>query len=54
MLTGENLDNEIRIVTEELRLATENDPMARLFHEAVRALLGETDLVQADGPSPEL
>ena len=41
MLTGENLANEQKIVTEELRLRTENDPMARLLVQAQRALLGE-------------
>ena len=33
------LDNEKRIVTEELRLRTENDPMSRLLVAAQRALL---------------
>jgi len=41
VLTGENLDNEKKIVTEELRLRTENDPMARLLVQAQRALLGD-------------
>jgi len=40
LLTDANLDNEKRIVTEELRLRTENDPMARLLVQAQRALLG--------------
>jgi len=35
-----NLDNEKKIVTEELRLRTENDPMARLLVKAQKALLG--------------
>ena len=39
-LGQENLDNEKRIVTEELRLRTENDPEARLLVKAQRALLG--------------
>jgi zinc protease len=39
VLTQENLDNEKKIVTEELRLRTENDPMARLLVQAQRALL---------------
>lgn len=40
-LTEENLANEKRIVTEELRVATENDPFSRLFTEALRRILGE-------------
>lgn len=40
-LTQEQLDNEIRIVTEELRLATENDPLSRAFNRATQALFGE-------------
>jgi zinc protease len=40
-LTQENLDNEKKIVTEELRLRTENDPLSRLLVEAQRALLGD-------------
>ena len=40
-ITQENLDNEKKIVTEELRLRTENDPTARLLVAAQRALLGE-------------
>jgi zinc protease len=40
-LTEENLENEKRIVTEELRLRTENDPWSRLFVEAFKRLLGE-------------
>jgi zinc protease len=39
-LSQENLDNEKKIVTEELRLRTENDPMARLLVQAQHALLG--------------
>ncbi len=39
VLSQENLDNEKKIVTEELRLRTENDPMARLLIQAQRALL---------------
>ena len=35
------LDNEKRIVLEELRLRTENDPMSRLLVAAQRALLGQ-------------
>jgi zinc protease len=38
-LTDQNLDNEKKIVTEELRLRTENDPMARLLVRAQHALL---------------
>jgi zinc protease len=40
-LTQQNLDNEKKIVTEELRLRTENDPTARLLVKAQRALLGD-------------
>jgi zinc protease len=40
-LTQENLDNEKKIVTEELRRGTENDPTARLLVKAQRALLGQ-------------
>jgi len=40
-LTQENLDNEKKIVTEELRRGTENDPTSRLLVKAQRALLGE-------------
>ncbi len=36
----ENLENEQKIVTEELRLRTENDPFSRLFFAAQKALLG--------------
>lgn len=39
-ITRDNLDNEKKIVTEELRLRTENDPVARLLVKAQRALLG--------------
>jgi zinc protease len=39
-ITQENLDNEKKIVTEELRLRTENDPVARLLVKAQKALLG--------------
>jgi zinc protease len=39
-LTTENLDNEKKIVAEELRLRTENDPEARLLVKAQKALLG--------------
>ena len=39
-LSQDNLDNEKKIVTEELRLRTENDPLSRLLVEAQRALLG--------------
>jgi zinc protease len=35
------LDKEKKIVTEELRLRTENDPMSRLLVQAQRALLGD-------------
>ena len=39
-LTAENLENEKRIVTEELRLRTENSPMSRLYVQALSELLG--------------
>lgn len=41
VLSQENLDNEKKIVTEELRLRTENDPFSRVFVAAQKALLGE-------------
>jgi zinc protease len=40
-LTEENLENEKRIVTEELRVSTENDPWSRLFVEAFKRILGD-------------
>ncbi len=40
-LTQENLDNEKRIVTEELRVGTENDPMARVGIAALKAILDD-------------
>ncbi|KAB2963312.1 MAG: insulinase family protein, partial [Thermoanaerobaculia bacterium] len=39
-VTAENLENEKRIVLEELRLRTENDPLARALVAAQRRLLG--------------
>jgi zinc protease len=39
-ITQANLDNEKRIVIEELRLRGENDPVARLLIKAQQALLG--------------
>jgi zinc protease len=39
VLDGAALDNERRIVTEELRVRIENDPLGRLFTEAQVALL---------------
>jgi zinc protease len=39
-ITQENLDNEKTIVTEELRMRGENDPVARLLVKAQQALLG--------------
>ena len=41
ILTQEELENEQRIVTEELRLSTENDPFARVMVAALKTLLGE-------------
>jgi zinc protease len=40
-LTEENLANEKRIVTEELRVSTENDPLSRLLTKALAGILGE-------------
>jgi zinc protease len=40
-LDEENLANEKRIVTEELRLSTENDPLSRLFTAVLEGILGE-------------
>jgi zinc protease len=40
-LDEENLANEKRIVTEELRVSTENDPWSRLFTEALKRIFGE-------------
>ncbi|HZN54768.1 MAG TPA: pitrilysin family protein [Candidatus Polarisedimenticolaceae bacterium] len=40
-ITESNLDNEKKIVTEELRLRTENDPTSRLLVRAQQALLGD-------------
>jgi zinc protease len=41
VLDSDKLENEKKIVTEELRLRTENDPMSRLYTVAQRRLLGE-------------
>jgi zinc protease len=41
VLTQEELENEQRIVTEELRVSTENDPFARVMVAALSALLDE-------------
>ena len=40
-LDQENLDNEKRIVTEELRMRTENDPMTRVQLAALKGVLRE-------------
>ncbi|MBP7146883.1 MAG: insulinase family protein [Acidobacteria bacterium] len=40
-LDQQNLDNEQRIVTEELRVSTENDPFTRVGVAALKAVLGE-------------
>ena len=40
VVTEENLENEKKIVTEELRLRTENDPYSRVLVAAQKALLG--------------
>lgn len=41
ILTRKELENEQRIVTEELRLSTENDPFARVMVAALKAVLGD-------------
>jgi len=41
VLDQENLDNEKKIVTEELRLRTENDPFSRLLGPALETLFGD-------------
>lgn len=41
VLTREELENEQRIVTEELRLSTENDPFTRAMVAALAAVLGD-------------
>jgi zinc protease len=40
-LTSENLENEKRIVTEELRLTNENSPLNRLYTKGLKAIFGE-------------
>lgn len=40
-LTPEDLENEKRIVTEELRLSSENSPYSRLAVKALKVVLGE-------------
>ena len=40
-LTEENLENEKKIVTEELRLGTENDPESRLMTAMLKKVLGD-------------
>jgi len=40
VLSQENLDNEKKIVSEELRLRTENDPLSRVEVRALKAVLG--------------
>src|SRR6185295_7396411 len=40
-LTAAELANEQRIVTEELRISTENDPFARALVAALKAILGK-------------
>lgn len=47
-LTEENLANEKKIVTEELRLRTENDPLARVMITAFKRVLGDHPY----GPTP--
>ena len=59
VLSQENLDNEKKIVTEELRLRGENNPISRLLSPALAAMFGEhpyghspagtkTDIANAD------
>ncbi len=40
-LTQEELENEQRIVTEELRVSTENDPFTRVMVTALKSVLGD-------------
>jgi hypothetical protein len=49
VVTDENLGNEKRIVLEELRLRTENDPISRALVAAQRKLLGENGIEGRDG-----
>lgn len=41
LLDRDSLETEKKIVTEELRLRTENDPLARVFVAALQAVLGD-------------
>ena len=41
VLSQDNLDNEKKIVTEELRLRTENNPVSRLLGPALEGLFGD-------------
>ncbi len=41
VLTREELENEQKIVTEELRLRTENDPFSRVMVRALKSVLGD-------------
>jgi zinc protease len=52
-LTRRQLDNEKKIVAEELRLTTENDPLSRAYVTALRALLGEHPYAVAPVGTPE-
>ncbi|MCB9683201.1 MAG: insulinase family protein, partial [Alphaproteobacteria bacterium] len=54
-VTAENLANEQRIVTEELRLRTQNDPFSRLFVTALdRALAGHPYAHTAAGTADDI
>ena len=53
VLTQAALDNEKRIVTEELRLRTENDPLSRLLVKAQDALLGDHPYAHDPGGTKE-
>ena len=41
VLSQENLDNEKRIVSEEIRASLENDPFARIMRATLEAVLGD-------------
>jgi predicted Zn-dependent peptidase len=52
-LTQENLDNEIRIVSEELRLGMENDPFNRIYIAALKAALVDHPYAHPPGGTRE-
>ncbi|MDP6933159.1 MAG: pitrilysin family protein, partial [Myxococcota bacterium] len=53
VLSQENLDNEKKIVTEELRLRGENEPVSRLIGPALSALFGEHPYAHDPGGTKE-